>query len=50
VRQIHALTARVFKEAGIRPADVGAIAATNAPGLAGALLSGIVSPRAWRMD
>ncbi len=38
---------RAFGEAGVRPAEVDAVAVTNGPGLTGALLVGVAAAKAW---
>ncbi len=47
---LEAMTATVhaaFADAGVRPADVGAVAVTCGPGLAGALLVGVAAAKAY---
>ncbi|MGB6241325.1 MAG: tRNA (adenosine(37)-N6)-threonylcarbamoyltransferase complex transferase subunit TsaD [Castellaniella sp.] len=52
IRRIVPLTRQVLKEAGAQPADLGAVAYTAGPGLAGALLVGasFASAFAWARD
>ncbi|WP_298015989.1 tRNA (adenosine(37)-N6)-threonylcarbamoyltransferase complex transferase subunit TsaD [uncultured Castellaniella sp.] len=52
IRRIVPLTRQVLQEAGVRPADLDAVAYTAGPGLAGALLVGAGFARAfaWAQD
>ncbi|MFA7439167.1 tRNA (adenosine(37)-N6)-threonylcarbamoyltransferase complex transferase subunit TsaD, partial [Castellaniella sp.] len=47
IRRIVPLTRQVLAEAGVQPADLGAVAYTAGPGLAGALLVGASFARAF---
>ena len=47
IRRIVPLTRQVLAEAGVQPADLGAVAYTAGPGLAGALLAGASFARAF---
>jgi len=52
IESIHPLIAQALVAGGIQPRELGAIAATYAPGLVGALLVGLVSAKAaaWALD